>query len=118
MPSSYTYWRGLSRRCSFRLLWAMRRPRSMGRVTGTDSRAFSFLYAFIILSFNEPSGSGICGQNKTNRRMRKVEFVENETNYVAPLVEMIEIEVEKGFSSSGGSGSLDDEYIDGENTIV
>ena len=28
--------------CSFRLLWAMRRPRSMGRVTGTDSRAFSF----------------------------------------------------------------------------
>ena len=50
--------------------------------------------------------------------MRKVEFVENETNYVAPLVEMIEIEVEKGFSSSGGSGSLDDEYIDGENTIV
>ena len=38
----YTYRRGLSRRCSFRLLWAMRRPRSIGRVTGTDSPPFSF----------------------------------------------------------------------------
>ena len=50
----YTYRRGLSRRCSFKLLWAMRRPRSVGRVTGTDSRAFSFY----IVNYNELFGSG------------------------------------------------------------
>ena len=31
-----------------------------GRVTGTDSRAFSFLYGLFII-YLEPSGSGICG---------------------------------------------------------
>lgn len=54
----YTYRRGLLR-CSFRLDWAMRRPCRAGRVTGTDSRAFSFIvFTYLI---NEPSGSGICG---------------------------------------------------------
>ena len=54
----YTYRRGLLR-CSFRLLRAVRRPQTAGRVTGTDSRAFSFIvFTYLI---NEPSGSGICG---------------------------------------------------------
>ena len=53
-----TYRRGLLR-CSFRLLRAVRRPQTAGRVTGTDSRAFSFIvFTYLI---NEPSGSGICG---------------------------------------------------------
>lgn len=51
----YTYRRGLSRRCSFILLWAMRRPRSKGRVTGTDSRAFS-LYGLKQLYYELPTG--------------------------------------------------------------
>ena len=42
----YTYQRGLLR-CSFRLLRAVRRPQTAGRVTGTDSRAFSFIVLLI-----------------------------------------------------------------------
>ncbi|MDE6800864.1 MAG: hypothetical protein K2P62_11655, partial [Phocaeicola sp.] len=44
----YTYRRGLLR-CSFRQQWAVQSLRSVGRVTGTDSRAFS-LYIGIINS--------------------------------------------------------------------
>ena len=40
--------------------WAMRRPLVAGRVTGTDSRAFSFYMVNLILLF-EPSGSGVYG---------------------------------------------------------
>ena len=42
----YTYQRGLLR-CSFRLLWAMREPRGVGRVTGTDSHVFSYPHVTI-----------------------------------------------------------------------
>ena len=40
----YTYRRGLLR-CSFRQQWAVQSLRSVGRVTGTDSRAF-FIYRY------------------------------------------------------------------------
>lgn len=43
----YTYRRGLLR-CSFRQQWAVQSLRSVGRVTGTDSRA-SFLYIGIAI---------------------------------------------------------------------
>lgn len=45
----YAYRRGLLR-CSFRRWWAMRRPQTAGRVTGTDSRAF-LLYTIIYVHF-------------------------------------------------------------------
>ena len=56
----YTYRRGLSRRCSFRLLWAMRRPRSIGRVTGTDSPPFSFYMSNYFFLFWTVRFWGVC----------------------------------------------------------
>ena len=52
--ASYTYRRGLLR-CSFYLKVA-------GRVTGTDSRAFSLYYSYLTSNY-EPLGSGICWEN-------------------------------------------------------
>lgn len=46
--------------------------------------------------------------------MKEVEFVVNENNYSAPLVEIVEVEVETGFSVSGG---LDD-YIEDDDDII
>ena len=46
MDCIYAYQRGLLR-CSFRLLWAMREPRGVGRVTGTDSHVFSYPHVTI-----------------------------------------------------------------------
>ena len=58
----YTYRRGLSQRCSFILLWAMREPRIAGRVTGTDSRAFFFIWINHYLFLNRPvrESAGYC----------------------------------------------------------
>ena len=36
--------------------------------------------------------------------MKNMEFVENVVNYDAPQVEVIEVEVEKGFAASDGYG--------------
>ena len=56
--ASYTYRRGLLR-CSFYSDGQCEGLKVAGRVTGTDSRAFSFIvFTYLI---NEPSGSGICG---------------------------------------------------------
>lgn len=44
--------------------------------------------------------------------MKEVEFVVNENNYSAPFVEIIEVEVEKGFA-----GSLDDYIDEGDITV-
>ena len=59
--ASYTYRRGLLR-CSFRQQWAVQSLRSVGRVTGTDSRAFSLYYSYLTSNY-EPLGSGICWEN-------------------------------------------------------
>ena len=98
----YTYRRGLSRCCSFRLLWAMREPLRAGRVTGTDSPPF-FIYELIKI-YLELSGSGNLPTIHLLSNMKVTDFSFQSENlaveYVAPQVEIIEVEVEKGFAQS------------------
>ena len=59
--ASYTYRRGLLR-CSFYSDGLCEGLKVAGRVTGTDSRAFSLYYSYLTSNY-EPLGSGICWEN-------------------------------------------------------
>lgn len=56
------------------------------------------MYYFKII----PSGLGIYGHAKNLTDM-KLDVIEWNNSYQAPIVEVIEIEVEKGFASTGGN---------------
>ena len=60
---------------------------------------FSFLYVYLII---KPSGLGICGHTFNFTDM-KLDVLECNDNYQAPIVEVIKVEVEKGFASTGGN---------------
>ena len=83
----------------------------MGRVTGTDSRAFSFYVLNAFLLFIEPSGSGNLRTIKLTNVMKTKSFAENVIKYQAPQVEIIEVEVEKGFATSGNGGDYGDDNV-------
>ena len=64
-----------------------------------------YLYVFGILFFNFDAKPVV---HSINKIMVMFELLNAEAMYEAPLVEMIEVQVEKGFAASNNEGGLGD----------
>ena len=103
----YSYRREV-RSCSFRQV-----RQFSGALSSEASDGWASRFLFICVLFSFFNFDAVAPSLFWNIIMDKMELEKNEVKYQAPLVEVIEVQVEKGFASSSDSDGVLGDYENG-----